>query len=99
LNEPTQPQFEANRANATQSTGPIGRSRAAQNARRHGLLSKHVVLSDESHADYKHLANSYLKQFQPQNAVEFKLVTALVTHYDVSRQDCETAATILRRAL
>ena len=74
-------QTTANRANAQKSTGPIsptGKSQAAQNARKHGLLSRHVVLPGESQADYHFLADSYITHFQPQDAVEFELVTAMV---------------------
>ena len=68
------------RANGAQSRGPIspwGKAKSAQNARRHGLASNHVVLPDEFHANYKFLLNGYIDRFQPQNPVEFELVTTM----------------------
>ena len=76
----TDAQLAAARANAAKSTGPItpaGKSKAALNARKHGLSAAHVVLPDESQADYKFLLEGYIEQFQPQSTVEFELVTTM----------------------
>jgi hypothetical protein len=73
----SQAQTTANRANAAKSTGPItpaGKSKVAQNARKHGLTAQQIVLSGESEADYEHLLGAYLDQFQPQTTLEFELV-------------------------
>jgi len=46
---------EANRRNSLRSTGPKtpgGKARAAKNATRHGLLSREVLLPDESREDF-----------------------------------------------
>jgi hypothetical protein len=78
--EMTPAQLDAARANCAKSTGPItpaGKSKAAQNARKHGLSAAHVVLPDESQTDYKFLLNGYIERFQPQNTVEFELVTTM----------------------
>ena len=47
-------QIEANRRNATKSTGPKtpqGKAVVARNALQHGLLSRGAALQDESEAD------------------------------------------------
>ncbi len=70
----------ANRANAAKSTGPVtpaGKAAIAQNALKHGLAAKRVVLPDESRADYKFLLHGYLDRFQPQDTVEFELVATM----------------------
>ncbi len=71
---------ESNRANAAKSTGPItpaGKAKVAQNARKHGLTARQVVLPGESEEDYEYLLNTYLDQFQPQTPLEFELVTVM----------------------
>ena len=76
----SQAQTPANRANAAKSTGPVtpaGKSKVAQNARKHGLSAKQIVLPGESEADYEHLLNAYIDQFQPQTSLEFELVTVM----------------------
>jgi hypothetical protein len=71
---------ETNRANAAKSTGPItpaGKSKVAQNARKHGLTAKQIVLPGESEADYEHLLRAYTDQFQPETPLEFELVNVM----------------------
>jgi hypothetical protein len=85
----TQAQTDANRTNATKSTGPTsptGKSRASLNSLKHGLSAKHVVLPDESETDYQFLLDGYIDQFQPENPVEFELVTIMAaTHWRLRR--------------
>ena len=74
-------QTTANRANAAKSTGPItpsGKSKVAQNARKHGLTAQQIVLPGESKEDYEFLLNAYTEQFQPQTALEHELVSVMV---------------------
>ncbi len=71
---------ETNRANAAKSTGPItpaGKAKVAQNARKHGLTARQIVLPGESEEDYEHLLSAYLDQFQPETPLEFELVTVM----------------------
>ncbi|MDZ4213043.1 MAG: hypothetical protein U1C59_15145, partial [Methylotenera sp.] len=49
-------QIKANQNNAQQSTGPItdaGKQIVANNAIKHGIFSKHLLLNDESPEDYQ----------------------------------------------
>ncbi len=70
----------ANRANDAKSTGPItpaGKSIVARNGLKHGLSASQIVLPEESQAAYKRLLNGYLDRFQPQDPVEFELVSVM----------------------
>jgi hypothetical protein len=72
----------AARANAQKSTGPKtpeGKARSAQNAVRHGLCAKIIVLFNENGSEYKALFSSYVEEFQPAGPVEFHLVEEMVT--------------------
>ena len=67
----------ANQKNAQKSTGPKtaeGKARVAQNPRKHGVVSKEVVVRGgdgrERAADFVELLESLHAQFQPQDAVE-----------------------------
>jgi hypothetical protein len=54
---------------------PEGRKRAAQNSRRHGILSENiVVLRSESEADWEALLNGYLEELHPVGFLETRLV-------------------------
>jgi hypothetical protein len=71
---------QTNRANAAKSTGPItpaGKAKVAQNARKHGLTARQIVLPGESEAEYEHLLRAYTDQFQPQTPLEFELVSVM----------------------
>jgi hypothetical protein len=67
----------ANRTNARSSTGPIterGKSIAARNATRHGLLSTRVLLDDEDAAEFQRLIEELMASLHPADAVERILV-------------------------
>ena len=52
----TKKQIQANRNNATKSTGPRtgeGKARVSQNALKHGLLARDAVLPDEDPAEFE----------------------------------------------
>lgn len=73
----SQRQIEANRANAKQSTGPKsieGKSVAAKNAIKHGLLAKDAVLPDENYEDYVSLLSGLTEEFQPSGVIETSCV-------------------------
>ena len=85
--EPTQKpaiseaQLAANRANAQHSTGPAtetGRAKSSQNALKHGLTSKTVVLAGESAAEYNRLLASYIETYAPANEEERRLTQSLL---------------------
>src|SRR5215475_3150582 len=66
-------QHLANQANAQHSTGPRspeGKARVAQNAIRHGLTAKHLVIRDDQREEFAALQESLLAELDPQGAVE-----------------------------
>src|SRR4051795_11259400 len=68
---------EASRQNGARSQGPVtpeGKARSAQNATKHGLDSKVVVLANESRAEYHELLSDYLRFYAPTGPVELDLV-------------------------
>jgi hypothetical protein len=69
----TNAQITANRANAQHSTGPVtseGKSRVAQNALRHGLTARRLVVRDDEREDFDALSASLLEELAPQGALE-----------------------------
>lgn len=67
----------ANMANAAKSTGPKttqGKNTSGQNARKHGLLSKHLLIQGERRQDYNALLDGLMDAYQPQNLAERILV-------------------------
>jgi hypothetical protein len=73
--------IQSARANGARSRGPVtpeGRARSSQNALKHGLTSRIIVLSNESEADFDALREAYLAHFNPQTELEVGLVEQLV---------------------
>src|SRR4051794_2006245 len=69
----SQRRIEASRANGARSRGPVtaeGKMRSAQNALRHGLLAKAVVLADEDADAFQSLVDCYAQRFLPVDGVE-----------------------------
>jgi hypothetical protein len=78
----TAKQQAANRTNAQKSTGPKtpeGKAVVALNAMKHGLLSRHVLLSDEDEAALVELGKRLRAQLQPVGELEVLLVDRMVT--------------------
>jgi hypothetical protein len=70
-------QIKANQNNAQQSTGPItdaGKQIVANNAIKHGIFSKHLLLNDESPEDYQLLLNGLQTELMPVGTLEQSLV-------------------------
>jgi hypothetical protein len=66
-------QISANRENARQSTGPVtpeGKARTSQNALRHGLTARHIVIRPGEQQEFDELERSLLTELDPQGAVE-----------------------------
>jgi hypothetical protein len=66
-------QMIANRRNAKCSTGPRtenGKAVVAQNALKHGLFSKQIVLEEESKKEFDSLKAEFYAQFQPHGLLE-----------------------------
>ena len=75
-------QIEANRRNATRSTGPTteaGKHRSRQNAIRHGLRAETVVGALEDVEDYKGFEAAIIADFNAETAVERELVLRLAS--------------------
>jgi hypothetical protein len=69
----TAAQLTANRANALHSTGPVtpdGKLRVAQNALKHGLTAKHLVVSSEDREEFESLREALIAELAPQGAIE-----------------------------
>jgi hypothetical protein len=66
-------QLAANQANAQHSTGPStaeGKARVSQNALRHGLTARHLVIRDDEHEEFAALQDSLSQELDPQGAIE-----------------------------
>src|ERR1019366_6590680 len=73
-------QIEANRRNATKSTGPIteeGKQSSRCNAVRHGLTAETVIGALEDADDYKAFEAAIVADYDAQSAVERELVLRL----------------------
>jgi hypothetical protein len=75
--KPTPAQYAARQANAQKATGPRsddGKSRASKNALLHGLCSLAPVLPGEDPAEFEAMLAQYLKEMDPGNADERRMV-------------------------
>src|SRR3984893_4975532 len=75
-------QIEANRCNATKSTGPktaAGKMRSRRNAIRHGLSAETVVEIVEDIEDYRGFEAAIIADYDARTAVERELVLRLAS--------------------
>src|SRR5450631_3879201 len=75
-------QIEANRRNATRSTGPTteaGKQRSRRNAVRHGLCAETVVEIVEDIDDYRGFEAAVIADYDARTAVERELVLRLAS--------------------
>lgn len=85
----TQAQIDANRANAQCSTGPRsseGKAAVSQNARRHGLSSQYLPLSDAERPRFEALEQSLRENINPNGALQesiFRELAAAVWKRDI----------------
>ena len=73
-------QIEANRANATKSTGPktaAGKARSRWNAHKHGLTAETLTLAGEDVGDFEELRDALVARFGPRCVLEAELVDRL----------------------
>jgi len=78
----TQAQTLANRRNAQKSTGPRtneGKAAVSQNAVKHGLLTRHDVISSESQADFDLYRRQLLAELTPVSPMESMLAERIVS--------------------
>jgi hypothetical protein len=74
----------SSRANGARSQGPVtphGIQRSSQNARRHGLLAKCVVLDAECKETFESLLSQYEARFQPADDIEFGMIEEMISSY------------------
>ena len=77
-------QVEANRLNASLPRGPLSETAAAaisQNATKHGLTAKQIVLRHEDEAEYQELRASIVTEYQPATAQEHRLADQIAQNY------------------
>lgn len=75
---------EASRRNGALSRGPkteAGKRRSSQNALRHGLLAKRVVLDTDKEENFHMLFNQYVDKFEPADGVEYGMIEEMVGCY------------------
>ena len=71
-------QNAANRANAQHSTGPQNTSRTRFNGVQHGLTGKQTVIPGESQEEYDKFHAEFLRDLNPQSAIERTLADRTV---------------------
>ena len=74
----------ASRANGARSRGPVttaGKSHSSQNATRHGLLAKCVVLENESRKGFRSLQEQFVARFGPADGVELGLIEEMLSAF------------------
>jgi len=77
----------ANRSNAAKSTGPTtpeGKAASSQNALKHGLLSRHIILPDdaaEQREEFDCLHNELIDEYRPVGPTHRLLVERLAVCY------------------
>ena len=70
-------QASANQSNAQKSTGPVteeGKAIVSNNAIKHGLFSKRLILSDEDPVEYQTLFQQLQSELAPTGVLEQTLV-------------------------
>jgi hypothetical protein len=80
----TAAQITANRANSQLCTGPTteaGKERSSQNALKHGLFSRRVVLPHESQDEYDSMLAETTDHYQPVGPQESTFVREVVDNY------------------
>ena len=82
-------QMLANRANGALSHGPLtpqGKERSAQNALRHGLLAKCVVLENECPESFAASLSDHVDHLRPTTGLELDMVEEMVaSHWRLRR--------------
>ena len=77
-------QIAANRRNASLPRGPLSAEASAairENAVKHGLTAKHVVMQHEDEADYHELRASIVMEYQPRTPQEHRFADQIAQNY------------------
>ena len=72
---------EANQANAQHSTGPRteeGKAASSQNARKHGLCAKEVILQPHEEPEFNEILQDHIELLGPSGAMEHTLLDEIV---------------------
>ena len=90
-------QSAASRENGAKSHGPVtpeGKERSSQNAVKHGLSSRRILIEGESEEDLQFLRVQWMRQLQPQTPAERETAEEVVAaQWRVRRcQEAEAAA-------
>jgi len=78
----TAAQIEANRANATHSTGPTsdeGKTTSSRNAFKHGLTSTDLCVSPDQQEEFDAFKDELMEDLYPENAVQFVLFNQVLS--------------------
>jgi hypothetical protein len=87
--------------NGRRSQGPVtaqGKLRSSQNAIRHGLLAKAILLDTESADNFQQLHDQFTRRFQPADDVEVAIVEDLVACMWRRRRACAIETHALKTA-
>ena len=77
-------QVAANRRNASLPRGPLSAEASAairENAVKHGLTAKHVVMQHEDEADYQELRASIVMEYLPRTPQEHRFADQIAQNY------------------
>ena len=77
-------QIAANKRNASLPRGPLSEAASAvirENAQKHGLTAKHVVLRHEDTNEFDELEASIVDEYQPQSPQEYRLAGQIAQNY------------------
>jgi hypothetical protein len=88
----------ASRENGAQSHGPVtpeGKQRSSQNAVKHGLSSRRILVAGESEEDLQFLRVSWMRQLQPYTPAEREVVEEVVAAEWRIRRCQEAEASLL----
>jgi hypothetical protein len=80
----TTAQINANRANASRSTGPAsaaGKAASSQNGLKHGLASSQLIVPGESEVEFNTFLAGLLAEHQPQSLTETLLVQDMAKYH------------------
>ncbi len=81
--------LEANRQNAQFSTGaktPEGKAKVSENAGRHWLTSKRVLLPHEDPQEYHAFVDAMLDELAPFTFLEFRVAVRIINHHWILRR-------------
>jgi hypothetical protein len=89
MQERSEAQKQASRENGKLSRGPVtpaGKRRSSQNALRHGLCAKVIVLDNERKGNYLEILSEFSDRFKPQDSFDKSLVEDMAaSHWRMRR--------------